>query len=57
MFFDDGRPAYISLPDLHVVCKPSKEVNQRALSACVSPLFFPLTLTLSRGLSRSEQHV
>ncbi|KAF5904308.1 histone-lysine N-methyltransferase SETDB1-A-like isoform X1, partial [Clarias magur] len=22
VFFDDGRPSYISLPDLHLVCKP-----------------------------------
>ncbi|XP_026858102.2 histone-lysine N-methyltransferase SETDB1-A isoform X2 [Electrophorus electricus] len=26
VFFDDGRPAYVALPDLHLVCTPLKNV-------------------------------
>ncbi|MCJ8749748.1 hypothetical protein PDJAM_G00179840 [Pangasius djambal] len=28
VFFDDGRPAYIALPDLHLVCKPMKNMSE-----------------------------
>ncbi|KAF4080413.1 hypothetical protein AMELA_G00171020 [Ameiurus melas] len=28
VFFDDGRPAYISLPDLHLVCKPMNNMSE-----------------------------
>ncbi|XP_058261294.1 histone-lysine N-methyltransferase SETDB1-A [Hemibagrus wyckioides] len=27
VFFDNGRPAYIALPDLHLVCKPLKNMS------------------------------
>lgn len=47
MFFDNGRPAYIALPDLHLVCKPCKELNRRMLSAGVSSHDFTLTSSLA----------
>ncbi|KAL7826326.1 hypothetical protein AOLI_G00315350 [Acnodon oligacanthus] len=28
VFFDDGRAAYVSLPDLHLVCKPLKNIYE-----------------------------
>lgn len=45
VFFDHGRPAYIALPDLHLVCKPRKEPKRCILSVCVLSrlLFFQRT--------------
>lgn len=43
MFFDDGRPAYIALPGLHLVCKTSKEINHHMHSAYVPYVLFSLT--------------
>lgn len=45
MFFDHGRPAYIALPDIHLVCKPRKEPKCCMFSVCVLSrvLFFPRT--------------
>lgn len=51
MFFDNGCPAYISLPDLHLVCKPCKEPNRCMLSACVLCILFYAEL-LSRHSGR-----
>ncbi|KAI4886848.1 hypothetical protein NFI96_021447, partial [Prochilodus magdalenae] len=28
VFFDDGRAAYVSLPDLHLICKPCKNIYE-----------------------------
>ncbi|KAL7883134.1 hypothetical protein SRHO_G00007920 [Serrasalmus rhombeus] len=28
VFFDDGRAAYVSLPDLHLICKPLKNIYE-----------------------------
>lgn len=52
MFFDDGRPAYIALPSLHLVCKTSKEIKHHVvLLVFLVCCFLSLTLVGSFCLS------
>lgn len=36
VFFDDGRAAYVSLPDLHLICSPCKERERHTFSLFLS---------------------